>query len=215
MGSPTCLTDPEALVVVDASCVINLNATRWVQEIVRALPNSVVVVDAVSAELEEGRRRGRKDADLLNQLVADGLIRVVTLNDLAVKYFEELVIGSATKTLDDDEASTIGYCVAHEAIALVDERKANRICAEQFPKLRLACTMDIFTHPEVLRRLGGKKLADAVFNALCLGRMRVLPQHVDWIVGLIGSDRAVLCTSLPSSVRTRISKEATSRAEKR
>lgn len=215
MGSLTCLTDPESLVVVDASCVISLNATGWVQEIVRALPNSVVVVDAVPVELEEGRRTGRQDAELLNQLVADGLIRVVTLNDLALKHFEELVIGPATKTLDDGEAATIAYCIAHGAIALVDERKANRICVEQFPTLRRACTVDIFTHPEVLRRLGRERLADAVFNALYLGRMRVFPHHVDWVVGLIGSDRAVLCTSFPSSVRTRVSSEPTSCAEKR
>lgn len=153
MGSLTCLTDPEALVAIDGSCVINLNATGWAQEIVRALPNRMVIVDLVAAELEEGRRRGRHDANLLNQLVTDSLIGVVSLKQPAMKYFEELVIGSAAKTLDDGEAATIAYAAGHKTIALVDERKAKRICAEQFPKLLLGCTMDIFTHPEMLQRL--------------------------------------------------------------
>jgi predicted nucleic acid-binding protein len=208
MGSLTCLTDPGALIVADASAVINLNATGCAQDIVSALPNRLMVVDVVPAELEEGRRRGRQDADLLNQLVAVDLIEVVRLNDLAVKHFEELVIGPAAKTLDDGEAATIAYAVGHGAIPLVDERKASRICAERFPKLRVGCTVDIFTHPEVLRRLGRQALARAIFKALYHGRMRVLPHHIDWVVGLIGTDQAALCTSLPGSVRVKMANVA-------
>jgi hypothetical protein len=52
MGSLTCLTDPAALVVADASVIISLNATGFAQEIVRALPNRLAVVDVVPAELE-------------------------------------------------------------------------------------------------------------------------------------------------------------------
>jgi predicted nucleic acid-binding protein len=208
MGCLTCLTDPKALVVADASAIINLNATGRAQDIVRALPNRLVVVDVVSAELEQGRRRGRLDADLLNQLVTAGLIEVVKLNDQTVHHFEELVIGSAAKTLDDGEAATIAYAVGHEAIALVDERKATRICAQRFPKLCLGCTVDIFTHPEVLRALGAEALAGAVFGALYHGRMRVFPHHVDWVVELIGTDQAALCTSLPGSVRVKIANAA-------
>lgn len=208
MGCLTCLTEPEALVVADASAIINLNATGCAQEIVRALPNRLVVVDAVSAELEQGRRRGRLDADLLNQMVAAGLIEVVRLDDQAANHFEELVIGPAAKTLDDGEAATIAYAVGHDATALVDERKATRICAGRFPKLCLGCTVDIFTHPEVLQVLGEKALAGAVFAALYHGRMRVFPHHVDWVVELIGTDQAALCTSLFSSVRVKIANVA-------
>jgi hypothetical protein len=31
--------------------------------------------------------------------------------------------------------------------------------------------------------------------------MRVLPEHIDWVVNLIGAKRAVLCPSLPGHVR--------------
>jgi predicted nucleic acid-binding protein len=196
------------VIVADASAVINLNATGCATEIITALPNRVAVVDLVTTELEQGRRRDRQDADLLNELVAVGLIEIVRLGEPAVPHFEELVIGPAARTLDDGEAATIAYAIAHDAIPLVDERKANRICAERFPELRVGCTVDIFTHPEMLQSLGREALADAVFNALNHGRMRVFPHHIEWVIGLIGTERAALCTSLPGSVRLTLAKAA-------
>jgi predicted nucleic acid-binding protein len=201
MGSLTCLTDPAAVLVADASTVINLNASAAAKEIVGALPNRVAVVDVVLSELELGRRRGRRDADQLGELVAAGLVEIVKLGDAASVHFEQLVVGPAAMTLDDGEAATIAYAVAHEGMTIIDERKANRICAEKFPALRIGCTVDIFAHPAVRNNLGHEPLAAAVFNALSQGRMRVLPHHVDWVVGLIGMDQAALCTSLPASIR--------------
>lgn len=113
----------------------------------------------------------------------------------------ELVIGPAATTLDDGEAATIANALAHAGTALIDERKATRLCAERFPQLRLACTDDVLNHPEIQRQLGAQALSDAVFNALDSGRMRVLPQHLEWIVELIGVERAALCQSLPRRVR--------------
>jgi predicted nucleic acid-binding protein len=201
MGSLTCLTDPAALIAADTSTVINLNATGCAPEIVRALPHKLVVVDVVAAELEEGRRRGRPDAGLLNQLVAAGHVEIVKLNDPAALHFERLVVGAAAMTLDDGEAATIAYAVVHKGTAILDERKATRICAEMFPRLHLGCTVDILAHPEVRKSLGKEMLADAVFKALYNGRMRVFPHHVEWVIGLIGTDHAAACTSLPNSVR--------------
>jgi predicted nucleic acid-binding protein len=188
--------------VADTSAVINLNATGWAPVIVRALPNRLVVVnDVVLSELETGRHRGRQDSDRLNELVATGLMEIVKLSDAATQYFEELVIGPAAVTLDDGEAATIAYAVEQAGTALIDERKATRICADRFPGLCVGCTVDILIHPEVQRHLGAKALGDAVFNAIHDGRMRVFPHHLERVVGLIGHERAALCQSLPRSVR--------------
>lgn len=199
--SLTCLTDPNAVVVADASTVINLNATGCAREVIRGLPNHLVVVDVVPVELSAGRQRRRQDADRLNGLVDSSFVEIVRLDDRGAQCFEQLVVGPAAMTLDDGEAATIAYAVSQNAIALIDERKANRICAERFPNLRVGCTVDIFTHPEVQRALGREALVSAVFNALHQGRMRVLPHHVEWVIELIGVERAVSCTSLPNSVR--------------
>ena len=56
-------------------------------------------------------------------------------------------------------------------------------------------------HRDVQANLGRDGLTEAVFNALRLGRMRVLPHHLSWVVDLIGPERARQCPSLPSSVR--------------
>ncbi len=201
MASLSSLTDAQALLVADASTIISVNATGCARRVIKALPNRVVVVDIVSGELEEGRQRKRQDADLLKKLVDAGHVEIVQLDAKGEEYFEQLVVGAAQMTLDDGEAATIAYAVANNGIALIDEKKANRICAERFPELRLACTVDIFMHPDVQNDLGKDALADTVFNALCNGRMRVLPQHVEWVIALIGAERARLCTSLPGQVR--------------
>lgn len=199
--SLTCLTDPDIPLVADASTVINLNATGCAREVIRALPNRLLVVDVVPVELAAVRHRQRQDAGLLDELVASELIEIVGLDDRSAECFEQLVVGPAATTLDDGEAATIAYAVRQNAMAIIDERKANRICAESFPHLRVGCTVDIFTHPNMERDLGRKKLSDAVFNALYQGRMRVFRHHVEWVVGLIGVERAGACVSLPSSVR--------------
>jgi predicted nucleic acid-binding protein len=200
MGSRNRLTDP-APFIADASAVINLNATGHAREILRALPRRVKVVDIVAMELDQGRRRGRDDAGLLDELVEAGLAEIVRLDETAESHFEKLVIGPATVTLDDGEAATIAYAVDTKAIAVIDERKATRLCAQFFPDLQLGCTVDILSHAEVGRHLGKPGLGDAVFAALQRGRMRVLPQHVKWVVELIGPARAAACASLPKSVR--------------
>ncbi len=51
------------------------------------------------------------------------------------------------------------------------------------------------------QRLGLARLADAVFRALQDGKMRVLTEHLAWVVGLIGEERAALCSSLPRRAR--------------
>jgi predicted nucleic acid-binding protein len=188
-------------VIADASIVINLNATGCARDIVQALPHKLAVVDVVQGELEDGRRNGRRDADLLNRLAADGLLEIVQLEETATAHFESLVIGSAITTLDDGEAATIAYAITMGAIAALDERKATGLCVRRFPTLDICSTVDILARPEVLHKLGNQGLSDAVYRALLHGRMRVFPQHVEWVLGLIGPEQAAECTSLPKGVR--------------
>jgi predicted nucleic acid-binding protein len=203
MGSPTCLTDPSLAIVLDASAAINICASGCAADLIRAIRSPVLVVDEVPAELEEGRRRGRKEMDELESLITGKLVQVVALQGSAEAVFESLVIGDASHTLDDGEAATIAYAVSHSAIAIIDERKALRICGERFPALLTGCTVDLFANELALSSLGTPRIAKALFDALQIARMRVLPHHVDWVVGLIGTDQAGKCASLPKSARQR------------
>lgn len=202
MECRSCLTDSTLPVVADTSVMINLNATGYAEAILDALPNRFLVVEEVSFELEVDSRTGRNDAKALSALVTQGRVELVGLGDAGTRHFIRLVSGPANQTLDDGEAATIAYALEYGATALIDERKAIRICAERFGELSTGCTIDIFAQDDVQRILARDTLADAVFNALYQGRMRVPAPYVEWVVNLIGEERATQCRSLPASVRS-------------
>jgi predicted nucleic acid-binding protein len=197
----SCLIDPTALIAVDASTVINLNATGCAADILRSIPNPVIIIDVVQDELREDSRSGRNDGDMVAALISACVLSVAKLDDLKESHFEELVIGRGDETLDDGEAATIAFGIERGAVVIVDERKATRLCGERFPKLAVGSSLDIFTHDAVLLALGEKALSDAVFNALHSARMRVPPSALSWVIELLGQERASLCESLPRSAR--------------
>ena len=197
----SCLDERAAPVVVDTSVVINLNATGCAEAILRALPNRCVVVEDVLLELQMGRQTGRGDADALAVLIEQQLVERAQLRNTGIFHFQRLVSGSAAETLDDGEAATIACAIEQGAVALVDERKAIRICAERFPNLPIGCTVDVLAQRHVQAALG-HRLADAVFHALDRGRMRVPDSYGQWVVDLIGKERAAESRSLSRRLRT-------------
>lgn len=195
------LTDPLPELVADASAVINLLASGVARQILASLPTRLRVIDAVSTELSTGTPRGWDTAERLAALVDAGLVEIVGLDESSNECFESLVVGPASETLDDGEAATIAYARAARADALIDERKARRICAARFPALSVHTTFALLTSAHVTRLLGETATSDAVFNALHVGRMRVPSEDHRRVVALIGIDRACQCSSLPAHVR--------------
>lgn len=191
------MSNPSGRFVADTSTVINLNATQCAAEILAALPERVVVVDIAAGELEYGRRKGRADADMLTELRKAGLVEVDSLGDAGEVVFEQLVAGAANETLDDGEAATIAYAVEHSLSIVVDDGKARRICRERHGGVRMRSSIEIFQHASLHKALGRERLAAAITNALQIGRMRVLPEHIPWVMELIGDQNASACRSLP------------------
>ncbi len=149
MERQSCLNDLTLPVVADTSVIINLNASGCAEAILDALPNRFLVVSEVKRELEEDQRTGRNDATALNALVASGRVEIAQLGDSGIQHFSDLVTGPAAQTLDDGEAATIAYALEHGAVALIDERKANRICTERFPALVTGSTVDLLAQGNV------------------------------------------------------------------
>lgn len=200
MEPQSSLTDNDVL-VVDTSVVINLNATGYAKEILDALPQRIAVVNVIIDELEYGRSKGRGDAAMFAELVKAGVITVVSLGEAALPQFESLVVGASAETLDDGEAATIAYAIDTNASVIIDERKARRLCSNRFPHIQLGCTLDLLSHQAVQHALGQARLANALHKALLSARMRVLPHFVNWVVNLIGNERAAACHCLPETVR--------------
>ena len=203
MESPSCLTDISVPFVADASAVINLSATGRAERIVRALPNRLLVVETVSEELKSAPTRNQNSFDALRELVRASLVSIPSLEDKCMATFESLVIGPAAETLDDGEAATIAYANSYGYAAIIDERKATRICAERFPSLLIASSVDLLGHRSVMTSLSRDELGDAFFDALRTARMSIKPNHLEWVVKLIGQSRATQCPSLPAAIRSR------------
>jgi len=188
-------------IVLDASVIINLNASRIADAVLAAWPGRVVIVEDTLLELREDIRSGRNDAAMVAGLIASGRLTRGTLNEAGLRLFESLVIGPAAETLDDGEAATIAFAAVAGASPVIDERKGRRIGQNRFPSLTFLNTTDLFAADAVQAAIGAAALGDAVFQALRDARMRVPPERLGWVVAAIGRDRARLCPSLPASVR--------------
>lgn len=188
--------------ILDTSVCINVNATGCAEDILRSLPHELLIVDVVAEELSNGIIKGRCDANQTQDLVKAGLIEVVRLGDVGFQHFEQLVSGFAEESIDDGEAATIAYALEAGGVALIDDRKARKICVDRFENLRFATSVDIFAYSGVQTFLGRDELSEAVFNALQIARMSVPEHHLDWIIDLIGRGRAACCSSLKKSTRT-------------
>lgn len=195
------MPDEIAVAVADASVMINLNATERASEILAALPFPVVMTDIAADELSEDRQSGRRDGEILKEIVRTGGVTIVSLGEIGLTVFGSLVIGSAEDTLDDGEAATLAYAAEKQVAPVIDERKAVRICRARFPGLPTLTTADLLLHHAVMRTLGQNAVAEAVFLALQKARMRVAAEHLQTVVALIGAARAESCTSLPRSAR--------------
>ncbi len=201
MSNSKFLVELHRPLIADASFIINLNATEAATEILQAIPHKVVITDRAFMELEKGERFGHDDATRANQLIAEGLIKRVLLGSMAEEVYERLVSGNTEETLDDGEAATIAYALETSAIALIDERKARRLCGTGYPDLDLVSSAELLLCPLVKQALGATEQIEAIMGSLLGARMRVPLEHIEQVVATIGSANASRCSSLPRSVR--------------
>ena len=201
MNSSSFPANPSVPVVADASVIINLNGTASAAAIIDAFPNFFFVTANVRRELSMGESHGHRCGEKLEALISQGLLELAELRPSDDPVYRSLVEGGFEGTLDDGEAATIAYAVGHDGLALIDERKARRICAARFPSLLFASTVEMLLHPLVAERLGESGQSEAIFLALRDARMQVPRQGLKEVIERIGADRAVECPSLPRSFR--------------
>lgn len=201
MNSSSFPASPSVPVVTDASVIINLNATANAAVIIGAFPNPFFVTTNVRGELSMGESHGHRCGERLKALISQGLLEVARLGPSDDLVYRSLLEGGVEGTLDDGEAATVAYAVEHDAVALIDERKARRICADRFPSLRFASTIEMLLHPVVEQQLGESGQREAIFLALRDARMHVPHHALREVIERIGDNRAAVCPSLPRSFR--------------
>ncbi|TGP85626.1 MULTISPECIES: hypothetical protein [unclassified Mesorhizobium] len=198
MNSSAFPAKPGSTLIADASVIIGLNASGHARRVLALTSCRILVPENASQELMLGAKFGHDDGAQLDQLVAQGLVEPIRLGQAALGVYEMLLDGTYGETLDDGEAATIAAAVELRAVAMLDEKKARRMCAKHFPDVIRGCTAEWLLHAQ---GLGSADQAEAMLNALQKGRMRVPSEFMGEVVTLIGVEAAADCPSLPRLVR--------------
>lgn len=186
-----------SLIVFDASAIINLIATGYIETILPALGLPCVIEGFVYNEVRKSDDR----IALIERLSQKGLLRRVDMEGEEADFFVELIFAKPKDALHDGEAATISIAKFRNGIPVIDERKARRIASEQEGALKICYTLDLIRLPRVQDVLGPKDSNIAVYNALQKARMQVPLSHEEWILSLLGSEQVKKCSSIRSVIR--------------
>ena len=190
------LGEADAVLALDASVVINLLGTGMAPKLLRALRRKCVVEHNAWREITKDPLTGLSAAEPIMALTEFGLLEHQRMHSTATEIFLDLSLAQPPEGLGDGEAATLAHAVTSGASAVIDDRKATRIGAAKFPRLRLLSTLDLLSSCYIADAFDQATLADAVFAALTHSRMRVPSGYRTWVVDLIGKARASRSSSL-------------------
>jgi predicted nucleic acid-binding protein len=184
--------------VLDASAIINLLGTGKARSILSLLPTPAL---AEQTALREVTRHPISEQDHVAELATlqkAGLLLRHSMNTAGLQVFRALTASDLSGGLDDGEAATIAHAITHSdtAVPVIDERKAVRIFAARWGSRATVGTLDLLTHSRVVAGMTQADLQEAVYSALLHARMRIPSGCRDWVIELIGPDRANRCPSL-------------------
>lgn len=194
MKSPSQLRPDTAPLFLDTSVVINLVASRRIEDLQRALGRPLMIEEAVMTEVRRDPRDGSDGIALMRKLTGDGVLRLTRLDDLQHEHFFRLVGAPVPDDLGDGEAAAIASAI-DRGLVVLDERKARRIIARDFPRLTACCSLDLLCCEQVHSALGSAVVAEAVQNALRLGRMRVPVEWRAFVAHLTQHDSRAIVTA--------------------
>jgi len=179
--------------VIDTSVLINLIASDDITKILTGLSSEILITESVFRELKKHPKDGSDCGSLLKPLVEQNLLKQVKLSPQALELYLDL-----TLELGDGEASVIAYTVTQGPGAVViDEKKARRICQERFQLAPIFCTIDLFQEYLFRTRPNQQEFRQLLFNAVKIGRMRILTEAQEiWVKEILGTDLIQQCHSL-------------------
>jgi|TARA_R100000005_G_scaffold49016_1_gene23512 predicted nucleic acid-binding protein len=189
------LSDTLTPLVPDTSVLINLHACTFGEQVLRAIPNDIVLPETVVAELNHETSHANGENGFIQRLISGNVVKVVQMDDAAARLFETMI--RSPGSLDDGEAATIAVAVSQGFQPVVDERKGRARAQDLMNGQAPAWSLDLLVHPAVQSALVGDGYIEAVYLALREGRMRIDEERCDAVVQLIGIERAKDCTSLP------------------
>ena len=189
------LTDDGTPLVLDTSVLINLHASTFGERILNVIPNDLAIPREVIRELEHETSKVNGEHNFLQQLIAQGRVQPLQMNDQAFCIFEQLI--QDRPSLGDGEAATIALSAVDNLLPVMDDGKGRSRAKPLVSPKTPAWSLDLFLHPRVKASLSNEEFSEAIFLALSIGRMRIDEAQCDHIVNLLGYRRALQCYSLP------------------
>ena len=190
------LTDDLRPLVFDTSVLINLHACSYGERILAALPNVIIVPQLVAEELEHETSCINGELRFLHGQFTGGRVRLDKLTDEENVVYASLVSGSPS--LGDGEAATIAIAARRQSLPLLDDRKARALATHAWCGDEPGWSLDLFRHSLVTSALGNTTAIHALYLALREGRMRIPVESTEYIVDLLGNQRARDCICLPN-----------------
>jgi predicted nucleic acid-binding protein len=148
------MTSLEALLLLDACCIINLFASRRIAEILHDLPYRSAVAEIVRQEALFVRAGVGMEAVVWEPLLESGLLPVLAFESEA----EQETFVELAATLDDGEAATCALALHRGYAVATDDRVARRVLASRAQAipiysttaiLRQWCEMRALTEDEI------------------------------------------------------------------
>jgi len=180
MQSPSKLDLSETPLVLDTSVLINLIASNQIEAVAAALARPLLIEECVVIECCRDPRDGSDGRRLIATFADAGVLRVINLNEKETEQFIAFAGAPAPDDLGDGESATLA-CALERGYAVIDERKATRIAARDFPELRLISSLDLLCSSNSFAKLGEDGVAQAVQSAIKIGRMRVPHSWQEWL----------------------------------
>lgn len=171
--------------VLDASVIINVLASGAAERILGALSTRLVVADVTSREIVRNPLDPSDRTNPIDALAAQRVVERLPVGGDALQTFISLVGAPPPDHLGDGESGAIALAKHLDLAVALDDGKARRICRERFPHLQLVASVEVFAHANVSAALGSN-LAEAVHGAMLHARMRVLPEHREWVGNMLG-----------------------------
>ena len=171
--------------VLDASVIINVLGSGVGERVLSALSTRLIVADVTSREIVRNPLSISDRTNPIEAFAARRLLERRAVDGEALQTFIGLVGATPPDDLGDGESGAIALAKHLDLAVALDDGKARRICRNRFPNVEIVASAEIFAHANVAAALG-TSLADAVHGAMLHARMRVLPEHREWVASVLG-----------------------------
>ena len=158
------LSITKSVIILDASCLINLYATNHMAEILQSIPQSITVAayvfnkEALWIKEYIGEEWAKKDIQL-QPLVDTGLLTLVTLLGETESNLHVLL---SSKIRDEGESRTGAIAINRDWAVTLDDRKARRVISETNSHIELIYSLELVKHWVETEKINSSTLKDVL-----------------------------------------------------